>query len=215
MSGKYTKLVSGFLIGLMLVSAQIAVAENGGRTTVVGVDLGLGVPLGDWKNHRFAENVTQFGIGIGGAMSVEGRFWDWGGLEIGGGIINLSTSDWEDFVRAQGENINTSAYLYYFNLLLKIYPLNQKPNIIKTRLGFGIVGAGANESYQGESYDYDFLKVQGGLFVGVEYVRFLNDVLAISLNTSLLVAFEGIKYADGEDKTIIALPVFLGLRFHL
>jgi hypothetical protein len=215
MSGKYTKLVSVFLISLMVVSAETAVADNGGRTTVFGADLGLGVPLGAWKNHRYVENVNQFGIGMGVALSVEGRFWNWGGMEIGGGIINMSTSDWEDYVRAQGENINTSAHLSYFNLLLKVYPLNRKPNVIKTRLGFGVVAASAKESYLGESYDYDFLKVQGGLFIGVEYVRFLNDVLAISLNTSLLVAFEGVKYADGEDKAVIALPVFLGLRFHL
>ncbi len=211
-----TKIIMYVLIICFTFSSVSVRADKiPGRSTVIGVDLGVNIPIGSWKDHRILTNTDQFGNGMGVQLSLEKRLWNWGGLELGGGYLHLATGQWEDASRDLGDNLNSSAYLMFFDLLFKVYPLNRKPNIIKTKFGFTVVETDGRESFAGMSYKIDYLKTQAGFVTGAEYVRFLNETVALSLNFAFILAPAGIKYADGEDRTIITLPVFLGIRFHL
>ena len=49
---------------------------------------------------------------------------------------------------------------------------------------------------------------------GIKYDRMLSEYMAASLSFAGIFVPSGISYADGESRTVIALPLTLGLRFY-
>lgn len=179
----------------------------------LGLDVGYCLPFGDWTNHRFANGVNQFesGLAFRGDLNLKvGRKF---ALAITGGYIDLNATDWEDYARKKGDQIKASSSAAYVGLLLKPHLLISHPDVIVLELGAGLFFLNGQETFNGMTYDYDFLKgTRFGIIAGLEYGRFLSESFALSFRATGLIVPSGIQYADGLEHTITAVPITAGVR---
>jgi len=89
------------------------------------------------------------------------------------------------------------------------------PDILRLELGPVMLCPSGSENFNGINYNYDFFSsVKFGGMGGIKYDRMLSEYMAASLSFAGIFVPSGISYADGESRTVIALPLTLGLRFY-
>lgn len=179
----------------------------------LGLDVGYFFPFGNWVNHRFASGVNQFQSGLTFRGDLNFKVGRKFALAITGGYMNFDETDWEEYARNMGDQISTSSSAAYIGLLLKPHLMISQPDIIVLEFGAGVFFLNGQETFEGMTYDYDFLKgTRIGIIGGLEYERFLSESFALSVRASCLIVLTGIHYADGLEHTIIALPITAGVR---
>jgi hypothetical protein len=186
------------------------------KTTSLGVDVGLFMPVGQWTEHRIYPNVNQFQKGLAFGIDLERRFWKFMGLAVNMGYLGASTGDWEDYSFSQhGDVVEASAYMLYCSFLLRPYLLSRERGYLKAEIGFSFLGSQGQETFGPKTYDYDFFKPRAGFILGLEYDRFLSENVAIALRAAGTFITPGIDYEVGKDYLIIGFPITLGVRFHM
>jgi hypothetical protein len=180
---------------------------------IYGFEIGY-LPLqGSWYKHRYAPNVNQFNGGPEFAVNIEmkGGFFGFG-LKGGYGIWGLG--EWEKYANSKGDKIKASASCWHIDTMIKLYPYVQKWNIVKLELGINYFQANGKESYDGRTYEYDFLKWGIGMFFGIEYNHFLDKHIALSLQARYMNIADAIEYADGRIYNIVIIPITSGIRLY-
>lgn len=206
-----------FLTGFVCLTAVPAVfAQDTLRvaSTSLAIYGGFASPFGDWAKSRVKPSVSLFAMGPTFQADLDvaiGRRWT---LALGFGYASLNGGDWEEYVASRGERLTVSGSAIHFALLLRPHLLLKWPDLLRIELGPALLLADGSEKYQGRNYAYDFLhKTTFGVRGGIEYTRFLTESLGASVNAAIIVFPSGVEYIDGQDQTIISLPVTLGLRF--
>ena len=211
----------GFVSALLLVPILVCQDASGkwkdGRSSnSVFVGAGILWPVGDWTGHRFAQGVNQFQRGLAFGFDFEHRFSESASLSLTGGYGSLDVSDWENYARSRGDNIDGSAYMLYGGLRLSFYIFNHQPNTLKMGVGVLYLGTYGHEQFKSFAYDYDFLPGSSvALLTGVEYEWSVNDSFALTARADLVVTPSGVKYVDGKEYSIYGIPTTLGVRFYL
>ena len=205
------------LIGLIcLVTAPGVLGQDTtqGAASSLGIRGGVSWPLGDWAKSRVDPSVNFFTVGLAFDADLEvaiGKRWT---LAFNGGYASLNGSDWEDYVASKGEQVTVSAHAVHFAILLRPHVWLRGPDILRIEFGPALLLASGSETYLMRAYTYDFLKSSTfGVRGGIEYTRLLTDFIGVSLNTAVMVFPSGIQYVDGETRTVISLPVTVGVRF--
>jgi hypothetical protein len=188
--------------------------EEPGIHSSIGFRAGYGVTAGNWSYSRVAPAVQQFGGGLtyGGDITLRlGQKW---GIVLAGTHTIMDFSRWEEYASSKEEHVGASASLT--ELSLSFRPLLFSTPTDQVGFEVGAVGlfASGKEVINGESYDYDFfssfrLGFQGAL----QYDRLVSDAIALTIRGGVVVAPEAMRYADGETRTMIYLPVTAGMRF--
>jgi hypothetical protein len=116
-------------------------------------------------------------------------------------------------VRAKGQYLSVSASLAHGGILLKPYLEASAQDMLSIELGGVALFGNGTETYQGTTYQYDFLKsFHVGFEAGIEYDRMISGKVALTIRGGGIFVPGGIGYADGEDRTVISLPITLGIR---
>ena len=202
------------LIFLVMASGVFGQDIPQGAASSLGLRGGFSWPLGDWARSRIEPSVNFFAMGVSFDADLElaiGKRWT---VAISGGYASLNGKDWENYVASNGGQITVSAYAVHFALLLRSHVLLTRPDILRIEFGPALLLASGSETYQMRAYKYDFLtKPEFGVRGGIEYTRLLTDFIGVSLDAAVLVFPSGVEYVDGESRTVVSLPVTLGVRF--
>ena len=189
-------------------------AEESGVRTSIGLRAGFGVPVGDWSKSRIAPEVQHFtgGFSYGGDITVRlGKNW---GLVFAGGQTILSGSEWEQYAESKGAIVSVSASLTDVSISLRPYLLASPPDLLSLEFGAAGLFADGSEMVDGERYEYDFFSTFRFGFQGaLEYDRVISDKVAFTIRSGVVVAPDGMNYADGEARTVVYFPLTAGVRF--
>ncbi len=180
---------------------------------VYSVETGYFYPVGLWNNHRFAPGVEQFTGGPSVGVTFEQKFTSTGvGLNFT--YTWLSTGQWKDYAAQLGQQVTGNGYFYHIDFLFTIYPWQRLSNLGKIELGLNYIKAGGKETYNGETYDYDFLNWGIGVIAGMEYDYFISDFTALAVKLRYLHAMGVIDYADGAYHWFTGFTFFVGLKLY-
>lgn len=194
----------------------IAIGAEAGNRWSVSLWGGYFLPSNQWKQHRYAPNVDQFGGMFQMALDFEYRFDRNWAVAFYSQFNGLSTAEWEKYVEQQGEYLEAKASMATFGLVVRPHVIATSVNRTKLEFGFGLVVLSGNERYDGLTYDYDFL-VAGSLafLIAVEHDWFFNKRTAVVTRTGFMSAPKGVVYADGEDETVKGFSFSVGIRYIL
>ncbi|NIM20785.1 MAG: hypothetical protein GTO51_11240 [Candidatus Latescibacteria bacterium] len=206
----FFKLLVCFILFVASAPFQAAGAE---RKYSVGLDGGIFLPTGTWKEHPFASRVDQFQKDYVIRFDIEARYWQRLGLGIDFGFIALDAGDWERYAAEQGDAITASASIFYTGIVFKPYLWFDENNLLKLNLGFNIFASSGEEAFGRFTYDYDFLGTDVGFLFGIEYNYILNENIAIALKPAVVLIPTGLEYADGDPDAITGFPLTAGIRF--
>ncbi len=181
---------------------------------IVGIETGYFQPLGNWTDHRYAQDVDLFQGSVAFSVDFERRMRRVG-IALNAGYANLNAGAWEDYAAAKGDRIESSASLIHFSALLRPYLKTSKPDIINLELGVSYLIPQSQERFANRSYEYDFLKRGFGFVAGLRYERYLNRTTALAFRMSGMFAPSVVQYADGEKLMLGGIPVTIGVRFEL
>ncbi|UCC81188.1 MAG: hypothetical protein JSW64_07480 [Candidatus Zixiibacteriota bacterium] len=210
---RFSMICTLFTAVIMSVGIISANAEAGNRWSV-SLWGGYFQPSSDWKQHRYAPNVDQFGGMLHMALDFEYRFDRNWALAFYGQFNGLSTAEWENYVRQQGEYIEAEALMATFGLVVRPHVIVTSVNRTKLEFGFGLVTLSGSERYGGLSYDYDFLAKGSIAFLGaVEHDWLFNKRTALVARIGILSAPKGVSYADGETETVVGFSFSAGIRY--
>ncbi len=207
-----------FSVACALIIAMDAMAQSNTESAQnsIGIRGGYSWPMGDWSDQRTAPGVRLFKGSVMFDADMEFSLSDRVSLALNGGYSGLDASDWENYAKSRGDNVSVSASLAYVGLLLRAHVKVSKLDIIAIDIGPVVLFESASETFGIRSYEYDFFhSVRFGVQGGIEYDRCVSESVAVTLRLAGIVAPSGMKYADGESRTVIALPVTAGLRFSL
>jgi hypothetical protein len=184
-----------------------------GADASFGIGAGYFFPFGDWTKHRFA-GVDQFGGGIAVDMDFEWRVVPRLGLAMNAGYVRLGVGEWEDYAAAQGDDVDASAQMLNFGILVKPYLWFNDRQSLKLDLGLGVFFPDGKETFDDITYDYDFLKTKLGVSIGLEFDHSFNRNVALQIKASCVLVPSGVEYADGLSYTITGAPITVGLRYY-
>ena len=185
------------------------------RTVSFGIDLGKFFPMGDWTEHRLGA-VDEFGGGFNIDFDLQFRPWRGGAIAINGGYRNISTDKWENYAAGKGDVVEASAYITNVGILLKPFLVARHPNLLKAELGVNAFFANGTEKFNGINNDMDYLLIQIGFIIGLEYALMLNEQFSLGIKSRFIFIPTGKKYADGmANFDITGFTGGLSLRFHL
>lgn len=171
-------------------------------------------PSSNWKQHRYAPNVDQFGGMFHLGLDFEYRFDRNWALAFYGQFNGLSTAEWEKYVEQQGEYLEAEAVMATFALVVRPYVIVTSVNRTKLEFGFGLVSLSGNERYGGLTYDYDFLAEASFALLGaVEHNWFFHKRTALVARIGIISASKGVAYADGETETVVGFSFSAGIRY--
>lgn len=207
-------LLSGLLMVLFWTTGAAGQAEQAHGKFSIGAGIGVFQPMGDWTDHRYAPGVDQFSRGFLGEGIIEYQFGTWGAAAAFFSGSSLGVGDWEDYAQSMGDDVTANAHMYHYGVLFRPYLLYRPAHIVKLDFGIGVFQAKGNESFLYFSYDYTFLQDKASLITGIEYSRFFNRNLAISVRVGFLFADGGVNFADGFTQNVMGLPVTVGIRFY-
>ncbi|UCD94815.1 MAG: hypothetical protein JSU69_01835 [Candidatus Zixiibacteriota bacterium] len=202
------------LVAVVSLTGVRAQTDDFRKTTSLGLDAGLFLPLGQWTEHRINPAVSQFQKGPVIGFDIERRFWKFMGLAVNMGYVGLNTGDWEDYASSQGDFVEASAYMLYLGFHFRPYLLSRDRDYLKAEIGFNFFGSQSQETFGPYTYDYDFLKPHAGFVLGLEYDRFLSENVAIAMRAVAMFIAPGINYATGKDHIMNIFPLTVGIRFH-
>jgi hypothetical protein len=199
---------------LLLVSSD-GIAQD--TTNVARGSLGLrgGItwPLGDWTLSPVNGSVSMFSAGGTFDADLEFAISRRMTLAIAGGYAVLSGSDWEEYVASTGGKLTTSSYTIYFALMLRPHIIITRTDVLRIEFGAAINLPSGSETWEGRSYNYDFLKHPAyGIRGGVEYIRYISEGFGFSINVAVLIFPSGLQYTAGESQMVLSLPVTVGIR---
>ncbi len=202
---------------LFLVLPHIGTAQADQDTVVhssIGLRAGYGLPIGIWAESRIAPQVRLFS----GSFRFEGDITiglgQKTGLVIGGGYMSLNGSDWEKYVSSKGDTLRVTGSMTEVSLSLRYYLLRHTPNRIAAEFGLSGTFASGEETFNGNRYTYDFFSTfRLGFHGALEYEYLTSNSVALTLRAAVVIAPDGVKYADGESRTLTYLPFTLGIRF--
>jgi len=204
---------------LVLIMAASVSSANGtemwGKKWSAGFYAGYAFSTGGWKESRYAEGVNRFNTDFSFALDISMKVSR--DISIGFQTIylNLDTDEWVDYVRSQGDGLWADAECWVTPLTLSHSVFRDNRNLVSILAGMGLAFSSGNESYMGITYETDFMRGADFTFVtGVDYNLVLKPPLALSLHGTLVFIPSGIHYADGEEHTIIAMPLVVGARFY-
>jgi hypothetical protein len=189
-------------------------SETASARSSFGLRFGYGLFSGDWNKVRFAPDVSMFkgGFTLGGDFDV--RLGDRLTLGFDGGYEPLNGSDWEAYALSKGDAVDVNASLAYGGILVRPYLIAGERDFLRMEFGPVLLFASGSETFGGRTYNYDFFSsVKLGGQGGIEYDRRVADNIGVSLRFAGLVSPSGVSYADGETRTMIALPLTMGVRF--
>lgn len=212
---RFSRICVWFSAIILFIGIIAAGAEAGNRWSV-SLWGGYFLPTDQWKQHRYAPDVDQFGGMFQIALDFEYRFDRHWAVALYGQFNGLSTTEWERYVEQQGEYLESEALMATFGLVVRPHVIVTSVNRTKLEFGFGLLSLSGNERYEGLSYDYDFL-VKGSLafLIAVEHDWFFNKRTAVVARTGFMSAPKGVVYADGEDETAKGFSFSVGIRYTL
>jgi hypothetical protein len=204
-----------FAISLLPSKHAIAQAQHESESPQIGigVDAGYFRPSGTWAEHPYALGVDMFGGSAIFRGELEGRFNKRLGLALDGSYNNLNLGAWEEYADARGNRIEASASLFRFEALLRFYAMEHGPHRLHLELGPTYVFPQGRERFDGQFYDYDFLKRRLGFAGGLGYSRLLSQHTALVFRVGGVFVPSGVVYADGRSHALAGVPVTLGVRF--
>ena len=179
-----------------------------------GVTAGYFQPVGDWAQHRYAPGVDQFSGGIALGADFEWRVIPRLGLAVNGEYVHLSTGEWEDYAGAQGDAVDASFQMAHYGILLKPYLWSKHGRALKLALGVNVFVPDGKETFEGLTYEYDFLKTKLGYILGVEWAYPVGGTADLALCASYVFAPNAVEYADGLSYTLGGAELTAGARFH-
>jgi hypothetical protein len=202
--------LSTFLAMAALLPAGPSVA--GRPDFSIGLGAGYFLPLGDWKAHRYA-GLDQFTGHVCFQGDFEVRWSRPLAFAVDGGYIHLGTGEWEDYAALYGDAVDASASIFYVGLLWKPCVWEDRYNALSLLLGVNFSAPAGQETFEKDTYDYDFMKNKVGYQLGVEFARDISYSTALTVSVSGLFIPSGVEYADGLKYTIVGLPLTAGVRF--
>ncbi len=202
------------VVVLLALTPGVGQEKPAGVSGSFGVRGGMSFPLGEWMASPSNASVDMFGSGYSFEADLDfaiGSSWT---LGFAFGYMNLDGSAWEDYVSRQGEKLDVSAHDISIAVLLRPHLIATYPDFLRLEFGPAGLFASGEETYQGTTFQYDFLNdFSLGFQGGVEYTRYISDVIGLSAHAAFIVFPTGIEYLNGEKRTVMALPVTLGFRF--
>jgi len=180
----------------------------------LGIDAGYFQPQGAWTDHRYAPGADLFrgSATIRGEIELRMRKW---GIALNAGYTNLDAGAWEEYARARGDEIDASASLTQFGLLLKPYLKTRHPHVVKLEFGLIYSLPKGEERFAGRRFDYDFLKSSFGFMAGMGYDRYLSQSTALTFRFGEVFVPGGVQYADGVKYGLNGMPITVGIRFDM
>ncbi len=164
----------------------------------VSFHIGYFYPSGEWAEHPYA-NVKQFSKDMTFGGDVEKRLGsDWS-LSVTFAYQPLDMSGWINYARLQGDTVDASASLICFGSLLKGRLINGRYFALKAGFGAGYLLANGEETYNGLSYKYDFLKSGFCALGELEADQYFVENFALVLKATFLYGFSGVEYAASSD----------------
>jgi len=202
---------------ILLVPPRLRCQDAEGLTpNSFALRIGYSFSEGDWSKSRVAPNVIQFRGGLTLGANFEFGLSKGLAIVLDGGYEQLDGSDWANYVRSFGEYLAVNAWFAHAGVLLKPYLLATHQDMLGVELGGVALFGNGSETYQGVVYQYDFLKsFHVGFEAGIAYDRRLSERFAVTIRGGGIFVPGGVGYADGEDRTVISLPVTLGIRIFL
>ena len=201
-------------VSFIIPKGVMAQAEREFPYFNLGAGAGYFQPRGAWTAHPYAKDVELFRGSVNFNGDLELAF-SRVGIALGAGYARLSLKEWEQYIRAQGGNIEASAALMHFGVLLRPYIKTSRPNVVKLELGVFYFLPRSEERFAGKSFDYDFLKSGFGFMAGLGYDRYLSRRTVLTFRIGGTFAPSGVEYVDGKKHSLNGLPVTAGIRFDL
>jgi hypothetical protein len=198
------------VLGISTTMASACFAKTSVDFSAIG-KAGYFLPLGKWMSHRYASGIDQFQGGYTVSPEFEVKINDIGIVAFYS-YTSLRTTEWENFVSSQGENLYASGSLSYLGGTLQYYFVDAVHNSFYLEGGLAYVFAKGNEQFKGYNYDYDFLQSGLGFLAGVGYQYSFNSRMSLLLPVRFLWRPEGIKYPEGKTYDIFGLYFVLGLK---
>ncbi len=181
--------------------------------TSLGLRAGYVWPLGMWNKSRVDPAVNLIGGSFGFEGDLEFAIADRWTLGIEGGHLSLNGSEWEEYVAGKGERITLSGSFTHFAVLLRPHFNVTGSDIIRVEFGAAVLIASGQEELSGRIFEYDFLGSPSfGAQGGLEYIRLLNNSLALSFKVKGMFFPSAVDYMDGGTNDIIMVPVTVGVR---
>jgi hypothetical protein len=207
---------------LIILACTVGLPSGGiGQPTQASVRASLGLRIGypffvnDWNKVRYLPDVNLFKGQFTFGGDLEFPITDRLGLAIDGGYQPLDGGDWETYASARGDTLSVNASFGYVGIVLKPHIWTEGPDALQVEVGPVMLFRSGNETLNGVRFTYDFFNsVKYGGEGGIEYDRKFSEGIAASLRFAGIVVPSGIEYADGETRTVIALPITLGVRFY-
>ena len=195
---------------LLAILAYPGVGRGSVEVSAVG-KLGFFLPLGDWYAHRYVDGVDQFQGSYVLCPEVEIKFSDIG-ISVLYSYADLQTTEWEDFVNGQGENLYASGSISQLGGVLAYYFVNTQRNCAYIEGGLCYVSLVGKEQFRGFNYDYDFLQSGLGYLAGAGYQFAFNRRLSLLLTARFLWEPEGIRYPEGKTYDVYGIYFLPGLK---
>ena len=174
---------------------------------------GYGFAAGNWASSRVAPGVSLFAGGGEFGADLELAVSDRVTIAVEGGYGTLSGSQWEEYVRSRGDNLNVTASMAYCGLLLRPHIRLSGSDVLKLEVGPLVLFPSGSETIRGRVFEYDFFSTtRMGGEGGVEYERLLGGDFALTVRLAVIVVPSGVSYADGERRTLVSLPASAGVR---
>jgi len=197
-------------VGICAIAAGPCFAKDTVEFSVLG-KVGYSLPLGEWTSHRYAPGIDQFQGGYTVSPELEIKFGDLG-ISIMYTYSSMSTTEWEDYVGGQGENLFASGSLSQLGGVIQYYFVDTGRNAAHIEGGLSYIFLNGDEQYRGYDYKYDFLKSGLGFLAGAGYQYAFNERLSVVLPVRFLWRPEGIKYREGKTHDIFGLLFMPGLK---
>ena len=195
---------------LLAVLASPGVGRSSVEFSATG-KLGYFLPLGDWYKHRYAVGVDQFQGSYVLSPEVEIKFGDIG-ISVLYSYADLKTTQWEDFVNRQGENLYASGSISQLGGMLQYYFVDTPQNSAYIEGGLCYVYLDGKEQYRGFDYEYDFLQSGLGYVGGAGYQLGFNRRLSLLLAARFLWEPEAVKYPEGKTYDLFGIYFLPGLK---
>ena len=202
---------------LVFLLTLVLSGYNFGQNTTkikIGGDVGYFFPIGDWASHQYASGISQFQGGYSLTPEIAIKFSDIS-LGIFYNYTKLRTSEWEDFVRSEGNTINVSASLSQLGGFIRYYFLSRERHLFNFEVGMNYIFLKGDEQFNGYSYEYDFLNPGIGFLIGLGFEYELNNRLSAVVNSRVFWKPEGIMYNDGKAYDIFGVYIMPGIRLNI
>lgn len=199
----------------LLVTVAAAQSLCAGEWTF-GLGGGTLLPAGSWADHPFAAETRLFSPSW--SMSAEFAFHTGERFSVAlvGSYGRFSTGAWEEYAGTRGAAVEASAWMGTLMVGLRPRIWSAGGSAVTLELGGGLLFSGGKESANDRSVEYSFLpKTASALSAGLEVEHRLSPSTALFLRGAYIASLAGIRYGDGAESPLSAVPLLLGVRWNL